>query len=361
MLTDITDTKNAQEQVVYLSYHDRLTGLKNRAYLEHILPRLQKPDCLPLSIIIGDMNGLKLTNDVFGHTSGDQLLKNMANVLRICTRDDDVLVRWGGDEYLILLPRTDTDQAYKIGERIHKVCHEYRWEPIELSIALGIATQNTPDVPFDELFSIAERRMYANKAKKADHVMACLMSGFEKKLAAKCDETREHSDSVADLACRLFEASRHPEGDVDTIRLAARLHDVGKVSIDEYLFGNHSPLNDLEWEVMKCHSEAGYRTVKALNRNQLARIILSIHEHWDGEGYPQQLQGEQIPLESRIIAIAEAYDVLTRGKCYKGKVSINQALEVIRQCAGFQFDPHLVEIFVAMIQADLPECVPGSK
>jgi diguanylate cyclase (GGDEF)-like protein len=299
------------------------------------------------------MNGLKLTNDVFGHKYGDQLLTNMANVLRICSRDDDVLVRWGGDEYLILLPKTDSDQAHKISERIQKVCHEYRWDPIELSVALGTATQYAPDVDFSELFSVAERRMYANKTMESDHVLGRLLSGFEKTLVARCDESREHADAVADLANRLFAKSQSQDGDVETLQIAARFHDIGKVSVDEHLFAGQSPLNSLEWEVMKQHSEAGYRTAKALNRHQLANVILSIHEHWDGNGYPQQLQGELIPLESRTIAIAETYDVLTRGKNYKEGISPTAALKVIEQSSGSQFDPVLVERFVAMVRDDL--------
>jgi len=349
ILTDITREKAAQEKILYLSYHDRLTGLYNRAYLDVILPDMQSPENLPLSIIVGDMNGLKLTNDVFGHEDGDRLLVNMSNILRVCTREHDIIIRWGGDEFLLLLPGTGADRTQKICERIRNMCFEHKWEPIELSIAMGTATQEVPGMDFSELFAKAEAQMYTRKTEEASRVKWRILASLEKTLASRCDEKEEHAANMVELAARLWTASKPVKGDLVNLKLAARLHDIGKVSLAGYLFEKKGTLTAAEWDMVKRHSEAGYRAAKALDMHEVAMIILSLHERWDGNGYPQGLRGEQIPLESRIISIVETYDVLTRGKSYKEPVSPAVALKVIAQNAGTQFDPFLVERFNSII------------
>jgi diguanylate cyclase (GGDEF)-like protein/PAS domain S-box-containing protein len=163
-LTDITERKQSEKEILYLSYHDKLTGLYNRAFFEEEMNRLDCPRNWPLSIIIGDVDGLKTTNDHYGHQAGDRLLVRIANILTESCRNDDVIARWGGDEFAILLPKTESAAAMAVGNRITQLCKDHTDLPVNPSISWGVATKRNQGQELEALLRKAELRMYDHKA-----------------------------------------------------------------------------------------------------------------------------------------------------------------------------------------------------
>ncbi len=351
ILTDITEKVLTEERLRYVSNHDSLTSLYNRTYLDNILPDFNSNNLFPIGIIFGDMNGLKLTNDVFGHHKGDSLIITMANILKSSCWNDEVIIRWGGDEFIILVFKADQESCEKLCQRIRNICGQSKWDPIEPSISLGIATQRDKDSEFFEVFDLAERNMYKNKIKESAKVKEKILSSIIKILASRCFEGSEHFQQIEDLSVKLADAVGILGIDTnkEDIKILSKLHDIGKIHISFEILGKPSPLLTSEWDIIKSHSEIGYRLAQSIGESRIANYIISIHERWDGEGYPQGLKGKDIPILSRIIAIIEAYDVMTHEHPYKKAMSKEEALAEIESCSGTQFDPELVLLFLKII------------
>lgn len=205
MLTDITEILKAEEEIHYLSYHDKLTGLYNRAYVEKALQELELSEGVPLSVIVADMNGLKITNDMFGHEQGDRLLVAMAQVLGAACRSTDIVARWGGDEFLVLLPGANERECQQVCERILVACAAAAAEPIRLSVAIGAATGQGPLHGLAELFSVAENRMYSNKMENSREVRASIIADVEAQLQDSGSEPADQSRRARLLAAEFAE------------------------------------------------------------------------------------------------------------------------------------------------------------
>lgn len=344
---DYTDRKTNEMKIMYLSFHDRLTGLYNRAFFEEELKRIDVERQLPLSIAMGDVNGLKLVNDAFGHQEGDRLLRKIADVLRQSCREEDIIARWGGDEFIILLPQTDNKTAINICERIKRNCAAVETMPITLSMALGYATKENTSQSIMDILKKAENDMYLNKLLESKHTRSSIISSLENTLWERTVETREHTERMQRIALRMAAGMGMRKHDADKLMLLAKLHDIGKIGIPSEVLRKPSNLLPEEWDTVKKHSEIGYRIVNASPElSIIAEEILSHHERWNGQGYPRGLKGDEIPQLARIISIIDAYDVMTHNTPYKPPISHEQALYELQRNAGLQFDPKLVEIFV---------------
>jgi len=348
---NITDEKENQRQIKYLNYHDKLTGLYNRNYLEEEIKRLNTRRQLPISVIMGDVNGLKLVNDAFGHQKGNQLLKSIAKIFKDVCRKEDIIARWGGDEFVILLPQTSLENARKISDRIRKSCAEADKNPIKISIALGVAQINDIKQSYEEVFQKAEEKMYRNKIAGSESISNSIIVSLENTLLEKSHETKEHAARINNLVVKFARKLNLSTSEIDNLKLLSKLHDIGKVSIPESILKKPDKLTEEEFEIIKNHPESGYRIVKSIPElASVAEGVLSHHERWDGAGYPQGLSEKDIPYTARIIAIVDSYDVMTHQRSYKDAISKEEALAEIRRCAGGQFDPELAEEFINMIQ-----------
>ncbi len=353
IVRDITERRQADEKIRYLSYHDQLTGLYNRHYLEEEMKRLDTERQLPISIIMADLNGLKLVNDTYGHQIGDEILQRAAEILKSVCREDDLLARFGGDEFVLYLPRTPEKEARKISERIEKSCRKELVHDVPLSISTGLAAKVSADQKLADLLKETEDNMYRDKLTESRSGKSAIVSSLLQTLAAKSYETETHTRNMQEAAKSIGEKLGLPHSELHRLQLIITLHDIGKINIPEELLTKRGSLTATEWEVMKKHTETGYRITKATDSfAHVAEDILAHHERWDGSGYPQGLKGEAIPILARITAIADAYEVMSNGRPYKQAMSRSDLVAELKKCSGTQFDPHLVAIFLSVLKAE---------
>jgi diguanylate cyclase (GGDEF)-like protein/PAS domain S-box-containing protein len=350
MFDNITDRKKSEEEIVYLSYHDQLTGLYNRRYFEEELRRYDIPRNYPIAIIMADVNGLKFTNDSFGHQLGDRLLIAVADSLRNCCRKDEVIARLGGDEFVILLPYTDLNNADLMIERILNYLNDKYVGVVNISVALGAATKETDDENIHETLKRAEDRMYRMKLSERPSMRSNMISTIMSTLHEKNKREKLHSDRVSDICVKFGYALGMSENDISELRTTALLHDIGKIGIDENILNKSGMLTPEEFDEIKKHPEIGARILSASSDMiDISDYVLSHHERWDGKGYPNGINKEEIPLQSRMIAIVDTFDAITSDRSYRKGRSEAVAAEEIAKCAGNQFDPHLVKIFLGKV------------
>ena len=347
---DITERRNAEENIRYLSFHDGLTGLYNRVYLEKEMERLDTERQLPIGMIMADLNGFKLVNDTFGHDVGDEMLKQTADILRKSCRREDIIARWGGDEFVIFLPQTSEEDAKTICQRIDEKCKKMRIKDIPISLAMGYAIKNSTKKDLAEILKEADKNMYAHKSIEYQRVESAVLNTGLKKLETKSFETEAHYSVMQNVARRIGKKKGLSQPELDRLKKLISLHDIGNISISEEILTKKDLLTAEEWDIIKKHPETGYRIARATEAfAQVAEDILSHHERWDGSGYPLKLKGQEIPLLARITAIADAYEVMRTGRAYKEAISKREVIAELKRCAGSQFDPELVEIFLLLL------------
>ncbi|MDZ7672837.1 MAG: diguanylate cyclase [Halanaerobiales bacterium] len=350
IMVDVSKQKQYEKEIKHLRFHDQLTGLYNRDYFMEEIKRLDTKRQLPLTIIMGDINSLKLVNDVFGHDQGDQLIKNTAQILEKNLRDEDILARIGGDEFAILLPNTNYSIGKAVSQRINQNCSNFVGEGI-ISIALGVATKNNISQDIDHVFKTADDNMYQNKTSESIKAKQEIISNINKKLRKETDESQDHIKTVKKLVLKFAEKLNLNSEQNEKLKLLAESHDIGKISVKEEVEKNISQLTEEEHEKLKGHAEYGYRISHSIPElSNIADLILSHHERWDGKGYPQGLKHEEIPLLARIFTIVDNYDLLVNGRGEKNTRSKETALKEIKRQADDKFDPDLVKEFISLIK-----------
>lgn len=345
---DITKEYKSREEIEYLSWHDSLTGLKNRDYLEKKILNLQESKSKNIGIIMGDVNGLKIANDAFGHAFGDLLLQEISVILNSAVPEDTTIVRWGGDEFVLILENINKYKLDAVCKNITTLANEFDTKsPVQPSISLGNAMLSEDDNDIYKALIRAEDMMYENKLVDKDSLRSKIVSSLEVSLFEKSYETEEHALRVAEYSKLIATKINLPQNEINKVVLLSKLHDIGKIAIDDTILQKPDKLTSDEWRIIKKHPEAGYRIASSLNDlTHIAEGILCHHEHYDGSGYPRGLKGKEIPVLARIVSIADAFDVMISNRSYKTAMSKDKAIKELIDCKGTQFDPNFVDVFI---------------
>jgi diguanylate cyclase (GGDEF)-like protein len=361
-----------------LALTDPLTGLGNH---RHFHERLQREllnaeeQARPLTLCLVDIDDFKRINDRFGHPSGDRVLSQIATRLR----QGGEAFRLGGDEFALLLADHDESTALSAAESIVERISTVDFDHIgQVTVSAGLATFPVQGHGRDELIRLADSAMYWAKEHGKNRVRIYRPDIVElaelKRFAAGPDKaaryraaaslakavdardtyTGSHSERVAELAARVAVRLGLNAEQIELTRLAASLHDLGKLAIPEEMLKKAGTLTDSERLVLQRHPQIGFRMLDSLGVDLIAHLVLHHHERWDGAGYPDGLSGEQIPLGSRIIFVSDAYDAMTSDRRYRPRRSSRAALAELERCAGSQFDPGIVAAFREEIEESSP-------
>ncbi|MBN2604277.1 MAG: diguanylate cyclase, partial [Bacilli bacterium] len=344
---DVTDKKEINDRLEYLSFHDEMTGLYNRRFFETEVQRLHTKRNYPLAVLVGDINGLKVVNDSFGHLVGDELIIAAAKTLKNAFRSDDIIARIGGDEFVILLPKTSEIETETLVERIVRELEMTFVQNLQLSISFGTGYIYSEEDTYEKAFIDAENKMYKNKMIDSPSVRGLTIDTILNTLFEKDGKTKIHSENVSKIAVMIAQELGYNHDKIQEIKAAGLLHDIGKIVTPLSILNKSTKLTSEDYEEILKHPEIGYRILDSgSNMGNIAKIVLHHHEHYDGTGYPMKIKGEAIPVESRIITIADAFEAMTNERIYRPALTINEAIEEIKRCKGTHFDPYIADVFI---------------
>lgn len=348
---DITDKKRAEETVKFLMEHDAMTGLYNRVYFDRKLDEYAVSDHKNVAIIIGDVNGLKMINDAFGHKNGDALLQGISKVfLSVFDEKTDIIARLSGDEFAILTLKKNIDILI---DRVNVKCKEQRLFPFPMDISLGYAIQKNKTQSIDSLFREADHQMYRKKLRESKRIKSMMIQSLQNQLAENSLETFEHCHRMKNTAEQIGIMLNMSEALMEELELTILMHDIGMVSISSEILEKTEPLSDDEINTIHKHSEIGYHLlISSPNLAGVGEYVLSHHENYDGTGYPQGLKGMEIPLVSRIVAVADGYDAMTNDRPYRTSISHQEAIEDIKGQSGKKYDPSVVHAFIKYFETE---------
>ena len=354
---ELAERTLAEQVLQFSNEHDALTGLFNRRYFEAKLVSLRQTGAKGVGVICCDLDGLKLVNDTFGHAAGDVMLQRTAAMLREVLPEPTLIARVGGDEFVVLLTEVDESllrQAYgKLQAYKQAGMQESEEFPLQISVGYRYRSQCEPDSnELDQMLKEADDEMYRQKLSSTHSNRNVVVQTIMKMLEIRDYATEGHSQRMGDLAVALAEQIGLANNSKNDLRLLAQFHDLGKIGVPDQILLKPGPLTAEERKEMERHSEIGHRIAMVVPEFlPVADLILKHHEWWNGTGYPLGLQGDSIPVENRILSIVDAFDAMTNDRPYRAAMTQSAAIEELRRCRGSQFDPTLVDEFVALLAA----------
>jgi diguanylate cyclase (GGDEF)-like protein len=389
----------SNERLAQLALEDSHTGLYNFRYLSEIVEaelNRSKRSAQPLSVLMMDIDYFKSINDVYGHLIGDLVLKQFASVLKAAVRPYDIVARYGGEEFVIVSPQVSMESALVLGHRVLDAVNAEQFgndeHPINLKVSIAVASY-----PLDfvnkgmDLIELADKilskvkekggnRVYASKdtefakrpsgetgqemsginaikdkieklSKRSEQVVIEAIAAFAKSAELKDCYTEDHVEKTVAYSVKIAGALGLSAEEVEKIRQGAMIHDLGKVGINERILNKPSTLNEAEFEKMKTHPQVGADIIRPIHSlRNIIPLIFYHHERWDGKGYPLGLKGQQIPLGARIIAVADVYKALTCDRSYRKSYTQEEAVRIISEGSGTQFDPRVVDVFLSILE-----------
>lgn len=350
---DASEKKKREKKLYFLSYHDELTGLYNARYIKEELKNIDTKYNLPITVISADLNGLKQTNDIFGHEEGNILIRNTAEVMKKVFRKEDIIARTGGDEFAIILPRTEKSVAEEMIKEVKAQLSLVPSRTFDYNISMGCETKYFIDENIRNVFQRADDNMYMQKILDHKNFNKKMISSLFKYFMDQYPQEKIHALNVSRLCQRMGTQLNLSVSETRRLREAGYMHDIGKITLDKSLVNRKETLTEYEKDQVKNHPVVGFRILNSsVYTMDIAKYVISHHENWDGTGYPRGMKDNEIPMISRIIAIANRYDNLRRDFPYKKGCTKREALDAIKMKAGTEFDPQLVEEFIQMIESD---------
>ncbi|MBN1528050.1 MAG: diguanylate cyclase [Thermoleophilaceae bacterium] len=369
--------QNLIDRLADAARKDPLTELWNRRgfqdVLEAELSRARRTD-RPLSLLVVDLDHFKLVNDRLGHPGGDAVLKSFGAQMRRLTRGVDVPARLGGEEFAVLLPEAEKHDAFLVAERLRRAAKAaFADGPAPLTVSVGVACHPDDGDGADDLLRAGDQALYAAKQLGRDRSViynADVVAGIGQEAArqdvsqlssllllaetidVRYSGTAKHSQAVGRYARAIAAELELPQPAVERLALAGVLHDVGKIGVSDAVLQKPGPLDDAETDEARSHPELGARILAGANLGDLAEWVFAHHERVDGSGYPLGLNGEQIPLEARILAVADAFEAMTSERPYSPALPRDEAAAELRRCAGTQFDPEVVEALLRAVRSE---------
>ena len=379
--------KTQNDELRHLSMRDPLTGcLNRRAFFERFETEWSSAarHDYPLGCIMLDVDHFKAVNDTHGHASGDNVLQEIADILTVAARKTDSVSRYGGEEFCILLPHTDCQKACIAAEKLRQQIEDSSPSGVSMTVSLGVSALEFSASGPQELIDQADKALYAakrtgrNRVVRWDEIPLCVPGGQAQLHTRELDQperetqipffavtalmsaleqrdvaTATHSRNVADLCVEMAKGLMSA-GSCFLLEIAALLHDIGKLGVPDAILLKPTALNEEEWEVMNSHNEMGIHIVNASFGSSELTNILRYSNAWYGGNprHPDFPVGNDIPLRSRILLIADAYNAMTCNKAYRKAKTQEQAFAELRRCAGVQFDPQIVECFIDTITAN---------
>ncbi len=326
-----------------LNNYDALTGTFNREFCNKFLAKLKPSPEHPVTIVAGDVNNLKLTNDVFGHAAGDYLLTSITNIMKSCSKPGCIIGRFGGDEFNVIMPDTTLEEGKLYCERVKLACKNFDGMYLPPSISLGIATCTEPEHDLMQTLADAEQQMYHDKTifKSKQNIFTDIIQHLYDKKYLDPETSEREIQYINDFGHYL----KLPEQTLSNLRLASRIHDIGFIAIPDEIIKNRRRTPE-ELEVMTKHCEAGYRLAKLYDESfPVANIILQHHESFDGTGYPNHLQGDEILFSAQVLSLISTFASWCAPKPLGSGLTTQEAYERIDIRVGTQFDPQLIKQF----------------
>lgn len=342
---EINLMKRAQDDIDVLENYDSLTRLYNRKKYEKYIDNVDEKG-IKGGILLSDINGLRVFNEAFSYKSGDAILLRYSTILRELF-PNDFIARLGGDEFVVFFGNIDEDQLYKNIRNLQTYMNKVAYEGVPVDVSIGFAMVSETSSSIGELTAIAERRLNKDKLLQAGSSSNALITSLQTTLFERSDETEQHAERMRDMCERMGKHLHFSDSQTNDLKLLALLHDIGKIGIDDAILKKPGTLTPEEMEEMKQHPTIGYRIASTIPQLEaISYDILTHHEWYNGEGYPKKLKGENIPLNSRILSIVDAYDAMTNDRVYRKKISKEEAIEELIRFKGIQFDSDLVDAFI---------------
>lgn len=350
-IIDISYIYKKEKELDYLAHHDILTDLKNRYYFEKYLEKEIKAKDYPIILIMGDIDGLKIINDSIGHTEGDRYIKEISNKITKAFHCAEVISRIGGDEFVIIYKNYDEEYIKKIIKVATDEISNIQYKIVKPTVSFGYSIIYNNNKNIYSAYEEAENKMYKTKLLKKASSRNDTLKSLLKVLEHRTHENIQHGRNIECLSVNIGVEMGLSSQIIDEIRILSKLHDIGKIGIPDNILNKKEKLGEEEWKIMQTHSEIGFRIASSINQiHTIAKGILHVHEWWDGNGYPTGLKGEDIPIISRIVAVADAFDSMTADREYRTKITKEQAVEIIKSESGTHFDPNIVNCFIKIIK-----------
>lgn len=347
VVRDITQYKRVSQRIQYLHRHDELTGLYNREYLTQVLNEHINESKTAIGIVLFDIDNLEILNRAFNHSAGDEAIKTAVEIIKKRAQDDYIVFRYGGDEFVAFTTIEDEAALKTFAREVELDFSAQAVNQISLTITSSIALKHEHEGDKESILVDAEKTLYERKVVQMDSSHIQTLKGILALLSEKYAYEKTHSERVSQLAQTLAEAMGLSDLQVEEAKVSAMFHDIGKIGIPDAILGKPSKLSDEEFETIKQHSVIGHRILSATApKTPMCTNVLHHHERFNGKGYPEGLQGYDIPLISRIIMVVDAFEAMTSRREYSDAMKTEAAIEEIIAHKGTQFDPDIAEVFI---------------